>query len=160
MFIRKMLGALVLMVAMGLIAVLFSAAAYASDYYVDCSAGTNGSGTSASPYNSFNSINTHGAFSAGDRILLKRGVTCNQQMTVSGTGTSSSYIEIGAYGTGTSYAKIIRNGLESDRAIRLTSPAYWKVHDLEIGSAGTGILVYFDAGGRDGSIFSNLSLLS
>lgn len=132
-----------------------SAKVHAADYYVDCSAGTNGSGTQVSPYNSFNNLNSLGTLSAGDRILLKSGVTCNQQLTITGQGTSTNYIQIDSYG-GTAKAKIIRNSSQSDRAIKLSNPSYWKISNLEIGNAGTGILVTFSTAGHDDLTFSNL----
>ncbi|MBM7567737.1 hypothetical protein [Paenibacillus sacheonensis] len=134
---------------------VLTAKAHAADYYVDCSAGTNGSGTQVSPYNSFNAINGIGTLSAGDRVLLKSGVTCNQQMTVAGQGNSSNYITIDSYG-GTAKAKIIRSGSQADRAIKLTNPSYWKINNLEIGSAGTGILVTFSTAGHEDLSFTNL----
>lgn len=129
--------------------------AHAADYYVDCSAGTNGAGSQVSPYNGFTTINGIGTLSAGDRVLLKSGVTCNQQLTVTGQGNSSSYISIDSYG-GTAKAKIIRTGNQADRAIKLTNPSYWKINNLEIGSAGTGILVTFSTAGHEALNFTNL----
>ncbi|MCQ6559388.1 hypothetical protein [Paenibacillus mendelii] len=132
-----------------------SATAKAADYYVDCSAAVNGTGTLASPYQGFADINAIGTLSAGDRVLLKSGVTCNQQLTVTGQGTASSFIEISSYG-GSDKAKIIRNGLESDRAIKLSNPSFWKINNLEIGQAGTGILVTFSTAGHTNLFFTDL----
>ena len=43
--------------------------AKATTYYVDCSAGTNGSGSSSSPWNTITSVNAT-TFSPGDAILF------------------------------------------------------------------------------------------
>lgn len=129
-------------------------------YYVNNLSGSNcsnaGPGTSTSaPWCDFTPVNSHGAFGPGDKILLARGATWNQQMTVTGQGTSTNLIELGAYGTG-SRPIITRNGLESDRVIKITNPSYWNVHDLEISNAGSGIFVYFDTIGHEGLYFSNI----
>ncbi|SFT04445.1 hypothetical protein SAMN05428962_3939 [Paenibacillus sp. BC26] len=154
-FGSKMLKAMLFAIVVGCCFFVWNAKANAADYYVDCSAGTNGTGTQVSPYNSFNSINSIGTMSAGDRILLKSGVTCNQQMTVTGQGNSTNYITIDSYG-GTAKAKIIRNGNQADRGIKLTNPSYWKINNLEVGSAGTGILVTFSTAGHNDLSFTNL----
>jgi len=145
-------------------ATLFSKAASAANttYYINNQSGSNcsdaGSGTSPSaPWCSFTPVNNIGTFGAGDQILLARGATFNQQMVVTGSGTSNNWITIGAYGTG-SRPKIARNGHESDRAIRLTDPDFWKIQDLEISDAGTGILVSFTTAGHQGLKFERLYL--
>ena len=44
-------------------------------HYVDCSAGTNGNGSYASPWNKIPSLNSH-SFSKGDDVYLKVKTTC------------------------------------------------------------------------------------
>ncbi|MBM7567222.1 hypothetical protein JOC55_004174 [Paenibacillus sacheonensis] len=131
-------------------------------YYVNNQPGSNcsdsGSGTSTGqPFCSFTPINNIGTFGAGDQILLARGATFNQQMVVTGSGNSGSWITIGAYGSGAD-PKIIRNGVESDRGIRLNNPDYWRIQNLEVGYAGVGILVTFTSSGHQGLEFRNLYL--
>ncbi|MBM7568379.1 hypothetical protein [Paenibacillus sacheonensis] len=147
-----------------LLCIYFSAPAEASNttYYVNNQSGSNcsdsGSGTSTSqPFCSFTPINNIGTFSSGDQILLARGSSYNQQMVVNGTGSSGNWITIGAYGSG-ARPIISRNSNESDRAIRLTNPDYWRIQDLEISNAGTGILVGFTNSGHQGLEFRNIYL--
>ncbi|GCE21871.1 hypothetical protein [Dictyobacter kobayashii] len=135
--------------------------AYANSttYYVNNQSGSNcndaGAGTTQSaPWCDFTPINSH-TFGPGDQILLARGASWNQQMTINGSGAAGSYATIDAYGSG-AQPKIIRNGNEADRAIRMNDPSYWSVNNLEIGSAGTGILVYYDTLAHQGLQFSNI----
>jgi|GEM_PF-801393 len=145
-----------------LLSLYFSGTASAANttYYVDNRSGSNcsdsGSGTStAQPFCSFTPINNIGTFGPGDQILLARGASWNAEMVVQGTGNSGNWITIGAYGSGAKPI-ISRNGNESDRAIRLTDPDYWRIQDLEISYAGTGILVGFTSSGHEGLEFKNI----
>ncbi|QGQ98975.1 hypothetical protein EHS13_30900 [Paenibacillus psychroresistens] len=130
-------------------------------YYVNNKAGSNCANTHAgtaqgSPWCDFTNVNSR-TFGGGDQVLLARGATWNQQMTINGSGTSANYAIIGAYGTGNKPA-ILRNKNEADRGIRMNNPSYWQVSDLEVGNAGTGILVHYDTKFHDGLRFSNLYL--
>ncbi|THF84439.1 right-handed parallel beta-helix repeat-containing protein [Cohnella fermenti] len=152
---------LALAAAAGLL-LLSSASASAASYYVNNQVGSAcsdaGSGTStAAPWCSFAPISSHGAFAAGDQILLAKGETWNEQMSISGTGTAANPIVLGAYGSGAK-PKILRNGLESDRAIALANPSHWTISGLEIGQAGAGIVVSFSTAGHEGLVFKDLYL--
>ena len=70
-----------------------NAAAAGTSYYVDCSASTNGTGTSASPWNSVTAVNST-TFVAGDSILFKAGTTCTGQLAPGGSGSSGSNISM------------------------------------------------------------------
>src|SRR5690348_15851685 len=94
---------LFIMVAIG---ILYTSTAFATNttYYVNNQGGSNcndaNAGTvQASTWCTFNNINSAGAFGAGDQILLARRATWNQEMTITGTGTSGNWITLGAYGT-------------------------------------------------------------
>ncbi|WP_141692487.1 DUF7402 domain-containing protein [Paenibacillus pectinilyticus] len=135
--------------------------AYASGttYYVNNQSGSNcsdaGPGTSTSaPWCTFNQINTK-TFGAGDKILLARGATWNQEMDIAGSGTSVSYAEIGAYGTG-NRPKIIRNGATFDKGIKIVNPSYWKISSIEVGNAGVGIYVIFNTKAHDSLSFNDI----
>jgi hypothetical protein len=143
-------------------AVLLHATARAeagTTYYIDNQAGSNcsdaGLGTSPdTPWCDFTPVNSR-TFGPGDRILLARRATWDQQMTLNGSGAATNYASVDAYGSGPR-PRIIRNGNESDRAIRMNDPSYWSVSNLEIGSAGTGILVYFYTLYHAGLQFDNI----
>ena len=102
----------------------------ATVYYVDCSAGTNGNGTVSSPWNTLTSPSGH-TFVAGDVLLLRRGTTCNGRLAPGGSGTSSSYITISAYGTG---ALPIINGGSNTAVVQLTNQSNWTIENLQITS--------------------------
>src|SRR5437764_383263 len=128
-------------------------------YYINNQAGSNcsesGPGTSpATPWCDFTPVNSR-TFGPGDRILLARRATWDQQMTLNGSGAPTDYASVDAYGSGP-LPRIIRDGNESDRAIRMNDPSYWRVSNLEIGSAGTGILVYFNTLNHTGLQFINI----
>lgn len=123
------LATAVLTIGIALFAFATSALALNTSYYVDCSAGTNGAGTQASPWNNLATVNTHAAFGAGDNILFKRGTTCSGQLWALGSGTSSSaFITIGDYGTG---ALPIINGGSNQSAIKLYNQSYWHIQNIE-----------------------------
>ncbi|WP_412543116.1 hypothetical protein R8Z50_11785 [Longispora sp. K20-0274] len=119
-------------------------------YYVDCSAASNGTGTQASPFKTLAAINAV-PLGAGDTVSFKRGVTCSGQFAPVGSGTSSSKIVIGAYGTGTALPRIDANG--ATQAVLLSNNAYLTLQDLELTATGDntttrrGVYVYaVDAG--------------
>ena len=67
-------------------------------HYVDCSAGTNGNGSYASPWNNIPSVNSH-SFSTGDDVYFKVNTTCTPStyLAVDWSGTSGDRVIIGAY---------------------------------------------------------------
>lgn len=104
-----------------------------STYYVDCSAATNGTGTSASPWNSPAGPNAT-TFAPGDQLLFKRGTTCNGLLHPLGSGSAAGgSITMSAYGTGA--LPIIAGGGGSD-AIYLYNQEYWEISDLEVTNTG------------------------
>lgn len=116
----------------------------AANYYVDCSAAGAGNGTSASPWNSLASVSSR-TFSAGDAILLKRGMTCTGTLWPKGSGSSGAPITLGAYGSGA--LPIISAGT-NQFAIKLWNQQYWKIENIETtGGTRYGIFVSGDAAG-------------
>jgi len=74
---------------------------FGTDYYVDAAGSDSNSGKStSSPWRTIAKVNSYTGFAAGDRILLKRGQTWREQLIVPKSGTSSSPIVFGTYGTG------------------------------------------------------------
>lgn len=142
-------------------AVVFASPAAAANtaFYVNNQSGSNcsdaGSATITQPWCTFGPINSHGAFGAGDSILLARGATWNQQMNLSGSGTSASPISVTAYGSGAN-PKIQRNDSVDDRGIRLVDGDYWSFSNLEISHAASGLLAYYDTVGHNGLNISNV----
>jgi hypothetical protein len=100
----------------------------ATAYYLDCSAGQNGTGAKNSPWNSLASVNAF-SFKAGDRLLLKRGTACNGSLVPQGSGAANTPIVIDAYGTG---PQPVINGGGAEEALKLFNQQYWEINNLEI----------------------------
>lgn len=106
-----------------------TASAANTSYYVDCSAASNGTGTSASPWNAVSSVNAT-TFGAGDSILFKAGTTCTGQLSPGGSGASGSNISISSYGTGNK--PIINAAGATGAVIKLLNQQYWDIGGLEL----------------------------
>ena len=100
----------------------------AGTYYVDCSAGSNGSGSQSSPWNNLTTVNNT-TFSPGDSILFKRGATCSGTLWPKGSGSSAASITLGAYGSG---ALPVINGGSNLEALKLYDQEYWHIQNLEV----------------------------
>lgn len=115
-------------------------------HYIDNSASSNcsdaGDGNSPStPWCDFDPLNG-ASLEPGAQILLNRGDTWTQPLSLTGSGTSSSWITLGAYGSGN--RPVIRgNDNASDRTVVLNDVDYWHVQDLELSDAGEGLLVMY-----------------
>jgi Right handed beta helix region len=129
------------------------AAAANTAYYVNCSAGSNGSGTQSSPWNTLASVNAH-TFGAGDSILFDRGTTCSGSLNPPGSGSSGSPITIDAYGTGA--LPIISAG-SNQYAIKLSNQSYWTIQDIETtGGTTYGVFITSTAGNYSNFTLNNL----
>ncbi|MEV5530992.1 carbohydrate-binding protein [Streptomyces prunicolor] len=106
-----------------------NASAAGTSYYVDCSASSNGTGTSASPWNSVAGVNGT-TFTAGDSILFKAGTTCTGQLTPGGSGASGSNISMASYGSGAK--PIIDAAGATGAVIHLLNQQYWDIGGLEL----------------------------
>lgn len=107
-------------------------AAKASTFFVDCSSGVTGNGSSANPWNTLTDVNSH-VFVAGDTLLFKRGTTCSGMFQPQGSGVSGSPIVVDATGTG-SLPVIAGGGLSN--AILLMNVQYWELNNLEVTNTG------------------------
>ncbi|WP_157487573.1 hypothetical protein [Leifsonia sp. Root112D2] len=158
---RRMIAALTAgtLAALALTGVSQPVWAASNTFYVNNQTGSNcsdaGPATQAQPWCTFTPINSHGAFSAGDQILLARGATWNQQMNLSGSGTASDGISVSAYGNGDN-PKISRNGSVDDRGIKLVNGDYWSFSHLEVSNAASGILAFYDTTGHNGLSFTDI----
>ncbi len=90
------------LVSTALCVLLSRAACFATTYYVDASAGkdTNTGKSTTAPWKTLAKVNSYTGFAAGDHILLKRGQTWREQLTVPRSGVSGSPMVFGTYGTG------------------------------------------------------------
>jgi len=98
-------------------------------YYVDCSAASDGSGSSSSPWNALTDPDGHG-FAAGDTLSFKAGTTCRGTLTPRGSGASGSPITIKAYGSGA--APVIEGGGASEATVHLVDQSYWTISGLKV----------------------------
>jgi len=134
------------------------AQAATNTYYIDNQAGCSNSnvGTSESaPWCDFANVNAT-TFGPGTQILLRRGDTWYQSMSIHGSGSSSQQNVIGAYGSGA--APVIRGTDQAtDRTILMRdNPSYWTVQDLELSHAADGIRASYSTPSPGGLIFRNL----
>jgi hypothetical protein len=140
---------------------LFAGRAFAAGtrYYINNQPGSNcndgGPHTLAQPWCTFYPVNRIRTFEPGDQILLARGASWDQQMTLMGRGTTSQPITLGAYGTG-SNPRILRNQAISDICVLLIDGSYWNISDLEVGRASVGILLHYSQPFNNGITISNI----
>jgi hypothetical protein len=130
MVLRKSRAFAVLPVLAGFLLLMpvSSALAAGTTYYVNCAAATDGNGSSASPWNNLTTVNSK-AFAPGDSLLFNRGTTCTGSFVFSSSGTSTSPITIGAYGTG---ALPAIDGTGQNRAVKLLDTSYVTMQDMEV----------------------------
>ncbi len=84
-----------------LLILLLPSLLFATNYYVDCSANSNGNGSFASPWNNIPSINSF-SFSTSDGVYFKVNTICylnadSDKLQVDWSGTSGNRAIIGAY---------------------------------------------------------------
>ena len=101
-------------------------ATFSGTRYIDNASGSgcsdNNAGTSTSaPRYHFAPVQDS-ALAAGSNLLLARGDTWTSPLRLSGTGTSSSWITPGAYGSGTAGPIIKGTNQTTDRTVILTNP--------------------------------------
>ncbi|GAA0924085.1 hypothetical protein [Virgisporangium aurantiacum] len=153
------------LILQGVMSLSADAADEGTAYFVDNRAGgacsNDAPGTSPSrPWCDFMPVNTRSAgtgFGPGDKVLLARGATWNQQLSLRGTGSAGAPVVVDAYGDGPR-PSIIRNGDVKDRGVRLDNPSHWRISNLEVGNAGVGILVFVTKLGRENLTLSDLYL--
>lgn len=100
-------------------------------YYVDDTGGNDGNpGTSSTnAWKTLTKVNSV-TFAAGSRILFKRGGSWTGQLRPHGSGTSSSYDQIDAWGSG-ARPVINGNGVQTG-SVYLYNQQYWEIRNLEI----------------------------
>ena len=132
--------------AIGLISFSAPAFANATQYFINNQTGSNcndaGPHTQAEPWCSFAPINQVKILSPGDQLLLARDGIWDEQLTLTGSGSATQPIILGAYGTGAN-PKILRNQATDDICVLLIDAGYWNIEDLEVGKAGVGILLHY-----------------
>jgi hypothetical protein len=134
------------------------AQATGTTYYVNNASGSgcsdSGPGTITTPWCTFTPANAH-TFGPGDQLLLARGDTWDQQLTLHGSGTAANHAVLSAYGSG-AVPKILRDRISSEMAIDAENPSYFDYSNLELGDAGIGLRVYLTTLGHAGLNFTNI----
>lgn len=109
----------------------------------------------AQPWCSFAPANKSKTFLPGDQILLARGSSWNEELSLTGRGTARQPITLDAYGTGPK-PKILRNQATTDICVLLMDANHWKISDLEVGRASVGILLHYTQLSNNGITISNI----
>lgn len=113
-------------------------------YFIDCSASNSGDGSLEHPWNSLAAAQAH-PFTAGDRIALARGSTCQGSFAPQGSGADGSVIRLTAYGRGTRPRIVASAG--DRQALLLSNQEYWQIDSLDISGGNTyGVFVTGDKG--------------
>ncbi|WP_435178202.1 right-handed parallel beta-helix repeat-containing protein [Actinacidiphila sp. bgisy145] len=114
-----------------------ASAATPATYYVDCQAtGSTQTGSQAEPFTTLAKASSH-HFLAGESLLLKYGTVCDGALTLQGSGTSSAWNTVGAYGDATKALPVVNAGQDIDdmsnpSAVALKNVSYWNVENLDI----------------------------
>ena len=133
-----------------------SAIAQSGNYFVDCSAATNGDGAKASPWNSLSPANEH-PFVAGDAIQFRRATTCTGKFKPQGSGRPGMPIRVRAYGEGPR-PKIVP-GPSADSGFSLHDQQGWEIEDLDIhGGATYGVVITAELGLMRHIVLRNLDV--
>ncbi|NDP20260.1 MAG: T9SS type A sorting domain-containing protein [Paludibacter sp.] len=121
-------------------------------YYIDAVNGndTYSGKTEDAPLKSFDKINAN-LLTAGTKIMLKRGSVWNKRLEIRGSGIASSWISVGAYGSGEVRPKISLTNARNDIALLICdldktsgsaksqNISYIQIKDLEIANTRLGI---------------------
>ncbi|HEY2466799.1 MAG TPA: hypothetical protein VGI45_03005 [Terracidiphilus sp.] len=145
------------------IAILAGAAAQAhaagTAYYINNAPGSNcsdsGSHSMTQPWCTFGPANSIRTFLPGDQILLARGASWNQELSMRGRGEPDAPIMLGAYGNGPD-PKILRNQAVGDICVLLMDASHWNISNLEVGRASVGILLHYTQLFNNGIVIRNI----
>lgn len=90
----------------------------------------------------------------GERLLLRRGSTFNQELRLSAQGTPQAWAEINAYGDGP--RPIIARNRDIDEACAtITNPDYLAIRNLVVANAGSGLSVLYTSSSHAGLLIEN-----
>ena len=128
----------------------------ARNVYVDCSRPQSGDGSSQTPWNDLETLNTL-TLEPGDTAYLRRGSVCHGVLSPKGSGADGKPIRITAYGEGPR-PRIIADTTDEE-ALRLFNQQYWDIDSLDVaGGATHGIFISGDNGILHHIHLSNLAV--
>lgn len=107
----------------------------AATYYIDSSAGAD-SNTGLSQAAAWQTLGKASGviFQPGDALLFKAGGSWTGTLSLRGSGTVSSPITVGRYGSGAK--PLLQGGGAVATTVELIDASYWEIADLEITNAG------------------------
>ncbi|MBC9715047.1 right-handed parallel beta-helix repeat-containing protein [Streptomyces sp. TRM66268-LWL] len=102
-------------------------------YHVDCAGGSD-TADGTSPARAWRSLaKASRSYGPGDRLLLKRGVTCTGSLALSGEGSAAEPIRLDAYGRG---AKPHIEGAGARAAVHVANGQGWEIRNLDLSNTG------------------------
>ena len=114
-----------------------------SRYFVDCGAAVSGDGSASRPWRSLAAVNEH-PFAAGERLLFKRGTTCEGSLNPRGSGAAGAPVVIDSFGDG---PLPVIDARDREYALRLANQSYWEIRNIETtGGTRYGVFATVDAG--------------
>ena len=118
------------------VALMAASAQAAVVYYIDATGGSDSNNglSPSSPWKTINKINKTSFFLPGDSILLKRGESWNETLTVLVGGTAGASITLSSYGAGAK--PIINGGAAAAIQARAANRGYWTIDGLDLRSSG------------------------
>ncbi|MEK6776433.1 MAG: right-handed parallel beta-helix repeat-containing protein, partial [bacterium] len=130
--------------------------AHAANYYVDANVGNdNNPGTIDAPWKTISKLNKSYSFQPGDLILLQRGQTWNEMLTVSSSGEPGNPIIYGAYGDGPKPMIDVQG--KYDKCF-YSIRSYITVKDIECKNSTTDALSFSQTGGIFGISVINVDV--
>ncbi|MFB7374757.1 right-handed parallel beta-helix repeat-containing protein [Streptomyces sp. NPDC056222] len=103
-------------------------------YFIDCGSGSD-SASGTSPGSAWDSLEKASAvtYGAGDRILFRRGSTCDGVFAPTGSGAEGAPVKVDAYGKG---AKPRIRGGGARAAVLLENVEQWELRNLDVSNKG------------------------
>ena len=116
---------LVLLLCVMTLPILSRAASSPTTYYISAAGNDRNNGVSAAtPWRTFTNVQKL-QLKAGERVLLRRGDTWNERLTVHAAGTGSAWVYIGPYGKLSDPAPVISLGSERDDICIVAQDLYY-----------------------------------
>lgn len=104
--------------------------------------GSNTGKSASSPWQTFNNLGAWLPLSPGEKVLLHRGSTFNQELNLRGKGTTSAPIELSAYGSGANPI-ISRTDLANHLCVVWNNASYVRINQIDCRNAKMGIFLRY-----------------
>ena len=127
----------------------------AATHYVDGIDGDNARAgtTPETAWRDFTPVNGR-TLGPGERLLIRRGSSINQELVISAHGTAEAWAMVGAYGEGA--RPVIRRNRDIDeRCVLVKTPDYLCLRGLTVCYAAKGLIVHYAEGGHRGLLIED-----